>query len=194
MPNPIVVDCKSDKLFSAFADAHYGCEFAIKGFSGETLNQYNTEIFKNRMIEYRDELIDFGSKHDTNHLSLVDLGDSIEGILHLSQLKALRGNIVDDILDYADFIEDWLYSFGDKFCIDFYTSEGNHSDLRLLTSKKGDFPHENLERIYTRTLKKAFRDNPNVNIKDSLDGLNYFSVNGINVLTAHGNNERNLKK
>lgn len=193
LPSPIIIGKDSDKLFSAFADAHYGCEFSIKGFNGEILNEYNPEIFRQRMIEYRDEIIDFANKHNIKKLAITDLGDSIEGILHISQLKSLKGNIVDDIMDYADFMEDWLFSLCDKFSIDFYTSEGNHSDLRLLTGKKGDFPHENLERIYTRTLKKCFKNNPNVNICDSLDGLNYFNINGYNFLTAHGNKENNLK-
>jgi len=193
IPSPILINGNDDELFSAFADSHYGCEFSIKGFSGEIINEYNPKIFKKRMIEYRDELIDFGNKHNIKKLSITDLGDSIEGILHISQLKSLKGNIVDDIMDYADFIEEWLFSLCDKFSIDFYTSEGNHSDLRILTGKKGDFPHENLERIYTRTLKKCFKNNPRVNICDSLDGLNYFNINGFNFLTAHGNKENNLK-
>lgn len=194
LPSPIINNDSSDKIFSAFADAHYGCEFSIKGFNGEILNEYNSSIFKKRMIEYRDELIEFATKNDIKHLSLADLGDSVEGILHISQLKSLKGNIVDDIMDYADFIEEWLFLLSEAgFIIDFYTSEGNHSDLRILTGKKGDFPHENLERIYTRTLKKSFKDNPNVIIHDSLDGLNYFDVNGIKILTAHGNKEGNLK-
>lgn len=193
LPSPIYINDNSDKLFSAYADCHYGCEFSLKGFNGHVLNEYNPVVFKRRMIEYRDELIDFGRLHDINKLSLVDLGDSIEGLLHLSQLKSLRGNIVDDIMDYADFIEEWLYSLSEYFVVDFYTSEGNHSDLRLLTGKKNDFPHENLEKIYTRFLKKVFKNNPNIIIHDSLDGLNYFNVNGFNFLTAHGNKENNLK-
>ncbi len=193
LPSPILIEQNSDELFSAFADPHYGCEFSLKGFNDKIINEYNPDIFKQRMIEYRDELIDFGVLHNIKKLSLVDLGDSIEGILHISQLKSLRGNIVDDIMDYTDFIEDWLFSLSKHFFIEFYTSEGNHSDLRILTGKKGDFPHENLERIYTRALKKAFKNNPNVKICDSLDGLNYFNINGFNFLTAHGNKEGNLK-
>lgn len=193
LPSPIIINENSDELFSAFADSHYGCEFCLKGFNGEILNEYNPEIFEQRMIEYRDELIEFGKIHNINKLSLVDLGDSIDGLLHIGQIKSLRGNIVDDIMDYADFIEDWLFSLSEHFVIDFYTSEGNHGDLRLLTGKKGDFPHENLEKIYTRILKKSFKNNPNVHILDSNDGLNYFNVNGFNFLTAHGNKENNLK-
>jgi len=193
LPSPISIQSNSDELFSAYADCHYGCEFSLKGFNGEIINEYNPEVFKNRMVKYRNELIEFGRLYNVNKLALVDLGDSIEGLLRISQIKSVRGNIVDDILDYADFIEGWLYSLSEHFVIDFYTSEGNHSDLRILTGKKGDFPHENLERVYTRFLKKAFKNNPNVVIHDSLDGLNYFNINGFNFLTAHGNKENNLK-
>jgi len=77
--------------------------------------------------------------------------------------------------------------------IDFYTSEGNHSDLRLLTGQKQDFPHENLERIYSRFLQKVLKNNPNIRIHCSLSGLNYFNVNGYNFLTVHGNNEKNIR-
>ena len=194
IPKPIQVNKDDAKVVVAFADPHYGVEFSIKGFFDEIINEYNPKIFEKRMWELRDEIIDFCKINDTPSVSIVDLGDSIEGILHLTQLKSLRGDIVDHILDYADFIEDWLYNLQKAgLCIDFYTSEGNHSDLRLLTGKKGDFPHENLEKIYLRTIKKAFKDNPNVNIHDSLNGLNYFEVNGYKFLSAHGNKEKNLK-
>ena len=87
LPSPISIEQDSDELFSAFADPHYGCEFSLKGFNDKIINEYNPDIFKQRMIEYRDELIDFGILHNIKKLSLADLGDSIEGILHISQLK-----------------------------------------------------------------------------------------------------------
>lgn len=194
IPEPIERKENDVKMVTAYADTHYGVEFDIKGFSEESLNKYNPEIFKLRMWQLRDEILDFCKLHNTNYVSIVDLGDSIEGILHISQLKSLRGNIVDDILDYAEFVCDWINDLSNNnLIIDFYTSEGNHSDLRLLTGKKGDFPNENLEKIYSRTLKRVFKDNPNININDSLNGLNYFEVNGYKFLTAHGNKEGNLK-
>ena len=192
---PSVIKIKSDspKIICGFADPHYGVDFDIRGFSNEIINKYNPQEFEKRMWNLRDELISFCNTNNTNLVSIVDLGDSIEGLLHISQLKSLRGNIVDDIMDYSDFMLDWLTELSKYMRIDFYTSEGNHSDLRLLTGKKGDFPHENLERIYSRTLQRGLKDNPNINIHKSLNGLNYFNVNGYKILTAHGNHEKNIK-
>lgn len=194
IPDPIYLIDSDRKIVCGFADPHYGVEFDIRGFFGEIINQYNPEIFKQRMWKLRDELIDFCKMNNCNQVAIVDLGDSIEGILHLSQLKSLRGNIVDDIMDYSEFIADWLEDLTNRnLYIDFYTSEGNHSDLRLLTGSKGDFPHENLEKIYTRSIKRFLKNNPNIKIHSSLNGLNYFNVNGYNFLTAHGNHEKNIK-
>ncbi len=193
IPEPITLDDEEIKIVCSFADCHYGVEFNIQGFNNEIINIYNPEVFKNRMWKLRDELLEFCKIHNCYNVSIVDLGDSIENILHISQIKSLRGNIVDDIMDYAEFIADWLENLSNKIYIDFYTSEGNHGDLRLLTGNKNDFPHENLERIYSRFIQKLLKDNSNIKIHKSLNGLNYFDVNGFKFLTAHGNNEKTLK-
>ena len=44
IPSPILISGNDDELFSAFADSHYGCEFSIKGFNGEIINEYNPEV------------------------------------------------------------------------------------------------------------------------------------------------------
>lgn len=184
------------EVVACLADAHLGAVFCIKGFKGEVLNEYNPEVFKQRLNELHDEIISFCKMNNTNKIRMVDLGDSIEGVLHLSQLRAMKSDIVDDIIDYADLIVDFVNSLTSKengLIIDMYTSTGNHSDLRLLTGKKGDFPHENLEKIYFKWLKKCTQNNPNMTLHDNLNGLNYFNVNGYNFLSSHGQNEKSIK-
>lgn len=190
-----IYDINNDcQIVCAFADAHYGSMFDIKGFNGETLNKYNPTIFKERLNILRNELLDFTKLHNTNHVHLVDLGDSIEGCLHLSQLQAMRSNVVDDIIDYADCIVDFVNDLTNNgLIIDMYTSEGNHSDCRMLTGKKGDLPHENFEKIYFRWLKRCTKDNKNLILHNNLDGLNYFNVEGYSFLSAHGQHEKNIK-
>lgn len=182
------------QIVASWADAHLGADFCIKGFDGEIINEYNPSIFKQRLNEFRNELIDFCHLNNTNRIHLIDLGDSIEGILHLSQLQAMKSYVVDDIIDYADIISDFVEDLTDNgLIIDMYTSEGNHGDCRLLTGKKGDFPHENFERIYFKWLAKATKNNENITLHTNLNGLNYFDVNGYKILSAHGQNEKNVK-
>lgn len=182
------------EVVCSFADVHMGADFCIKGFNGEIINEYNKDVVKDRFNQLYNELIDFCKLHGTNKVRLVDLGDSIEGCLHLSQLRAMKSDIVDDIIDYADLIVDFVTQLTKEgLIIDMYTSQGNHGDLRLLTGKKGDFPHENLEKIYSKWLERNMRNNPNFTLHDNLEGLNYFDVLGYKFLSAHGQDERNIK-
>jgi hypothetical protein len=73
-----------------------------------------------------------------------------------------------------------------------YTSEGNHSDMRLLTGKKGDFPHENLEKIFARMVKKVFDKNPNVEVFSNVRGINLINVFDKTILSVHGQDESNV--
>lgn len=178
----------------SFADVHLGADFCIKGFNGEIINEYNPQIVRERFEILHNELLDFCELHKTNKVRIVDLGDSIEGCLHLSQLRAMKSDIVDDIIDYADLIIDFVTSLTNNgLIIDMYTSQGNHADLRLLTGKKGDFSHENLEKIYSKWLERNMRNNPNFTLHDNLEGLNYFDVFGYTFLSSHGQNEKNVK-
>jgi hypothetical protein len=180
------------KILVAFGDSHYGADFCIKGFFDEILNEYNPEVFKKRMFQLRDEIYEFSDMTGCNEVAIVDLGDSIDGKLHISQLASLKTDVVDDIVDYAEFIVSWLMSMQDDFNIDFYTSTGNHSDLRLITGKKGDFPHENIEKIYHKWVRKNFEDNSSINVYDNLNGINYFDICGHKVLTVHGQDDKNI--
>ena len=193
IPNKIQEKDNEKEIIVAFSDAHYGADFCITDFLGRVINKYNKEEYEKRMWQLRDEIIDFSNLHNCKKIRIVDGGDSLEGKIHLSQLQSLKSNVVDDIIDYSDFIVSWINSLDNEFIIDFYTSEGNHSDLRLLTGKKGDFPHENLERIYYKWLINHFKDNPNVTINANKDGLNYFDVLEYKFLTAHGQNEKNIE-
>jgi hypothetical protein len=191
IPESVEIKLDSPKLVVGFADAHYDENFKIVGFNNEIINEYNVDVFRERMWKLRDEIIDFAKLHKINELSICDLGDCIAGLIHVNQLKSIRENIVDAILDYADFMEDWLYSLSDKFIINYYTSEGNHSDIRLLGGKKGDTEGENLEKIYARVIQKAFKNNPNITIHSNLDGMNFFDIDGYTFLTNHGQNDNN---
>ena len=183
----------NQEIVVGLADVHYGADFKIDGLLGDIIAEYNPEIARDRIFKLRDEIIDFSKMTETYVINLIELGDSIEGLLHLSQLQSLRGNIVDHIWEYGELFCDMVQSLSDEgLFINVYTSEGNHSDMRLLTGKKGDFPHENLEKIFARMVKKAFEKNPNVKVFSNTRGINLISVFDKNILSVHGQDESNV--
>jgi hypothetical protein len=190
IPEQNIINNKTTELVVAFGDCHYDSHFVIKGLNGEILNEYSIEVFEKRMWELRDEIIDFANLHGVNKLRIIDAGDVNEGILRVGSLQSIKGNPMDAILDYTDFIEDWLNSLVvHGFVIDFYTSLGNHSELRILNNEI----KLNLECMYNRILRKLFVNDRNITIHSNNEGLNHFNVLGYDFLTVHGQNERNLK-
>lgn len=176
------------------ADCHYGKEVKVYGLMGEVLNEYNPDIFQNRMWQLLNKVIVILEKENINHINLINLSDSIDGILRMSQLQSLRCGVIDASIEFADFLSKWINEASNYFAIDYYSVFGNHNELRLLNGKRNDFPHENTEKWITKYIQTILRDNPNVNIHYNKSPLVYTNIVGTNILAAHGQDEKNLEK
>jgi len=188
----INLDYNNDsEMILSIADPHYGADFIIRGMMDEILNEYNPEIFERRMWDVLDKTVSYAERNGFKKVSVIDLDDSIEGILHISQLALLRYGIVDSLIGYADFMETWINELSKYLYVDFNRVKGNHNDLRLLSGKKGDFPHENTSRIITHSIKKGLRENSNVSINGhNAVGCVYKKIAGFDVLASHGQDEK----
>lgn len=174
-----------------FADAHYGKELLIKGLQGEIINQYNIEIFEQRMWKLLGETIKIAKKENFDRISVFNLGDEIEGILRISQLMTLKLGLVDSAISFAYFIASWLNELSKYVYIDYYSTEGNHTDLRLLTGKKGDLPEENISKVIQVLVSEIIKDNPNIKAhKNNTDKI-FTNIQGFNILGIHGE-EKNI--
>lgn len=175
------------------ADAHYGREIVVKGLEGEILNEYNPKVFQKRMWDYLNQLIVNLEKENQKHVHLFNLSDSIDGILRMSQLQVLQMGIIDSAIDMADFLTIWLNELSKHVYVDYYAAEGNHTEIRPLGSKKGDFPDDNMEKVVTRILMSDLKDNPNVTIHPN-KYFQYVDVVGTKILATHGQDEKSLEQ
>lgn len=175
------------------ADTHYSAEFEIRGWFDEILNAYSPEIAQKRMWDILEEFVSYNDVEKINHVNLVNLGDSLDGILRMSQLQWIRLGNVDSAIEYAEFLSTWLNELS-KYCIvDYSAVEGNHTELRLLNAKRGDFPHENMEKIVSHIVGCNLRGNKNVVINKCKTHM-YFDILGTKVLAVHGHQEKNLER
>ncbi len=179
-----------------FGDSHYGKDIIIEDIYGNIMNEYNPEIFEERMWRLLEETKDIIKKENIKYLKVVDLGDSIEGMIRVSQLANLRYGVADSTINYTNFLVQWLnkLTLDAKIYIDFYSCFGNHDDLRLISGKKGDFPHENVGKFITWGLGLALSDNKNININDAhKDGFAYFECAGFDIFATHGADDKNFE-
>lgn len=181
---------KKDSLLT-ISDMHYGRECLIRGLDGEIISEYNTEIFKDRMWDLLSQVVDKIEEKKLTHLNIFNLSDCIDGILRVSQLRSLQTGIVDSVLEFSEFMATWLNELSKYINIDYYQCWGNHDELRLLTGKKGDFPHENVNKLIMSFIELRVKDNKNINIHNDNLPFIYTNILGVNIFGYHGE-DKNL--
>lgn len=169
------------------SDAHFGVEFEIKDLYGNILNAYSPEIFKNRMWDLYNKVIEQIQKDHIQVLNIFELGDTLDGILRAnSQLMQLRYGIIDSAILYADFLSTWLNELSNHVRIKFQmVKRSNHNQLRLVGQPKNAFPDEDMSKSILVFIKERLKDNRNVEIIENPTGLVYAQLATYTILGGH---------
>jgi len=178
----------------ALADMHYGVEFEILDLIGNVLNKYSPEIFEQRMWTILNDIVIYANKNNINEVTILNLGDELEGIIHVSQLMSLRYGAIESVILLSDFLVKWILTLAQYLRVNYKQVQGNHTESRILTGKKGDFPHENLSKIIIWHLRSVMESKnvPNISIQEyNAEGNVYFNLSGYDILAVHGHNESN---
>ena len=175
------------------ADSHFGRSGKIKGLKGETIAEYSVEIFKRRMWDLLDYIVDITDKEEISRVTVLNLSDSIDGLLRFKQLQFLELGVLDQTMQYAEFLAIWLNALSNHVSIEYRSVLGNHTETRPLGSQRGDFEQENMERIIVWYIKSRLKSNSRITIHDP-ESIIYFDVLGTKILATHGQDERNLEQ
>lgn len=169
-----------------FGDEHYGVEYELKGLFGDILNAYSPEIFEKRMWDLFDQTVEIIQKENIGILNVFSMGDFSDGILRVSQLMKLRYGVVDGTIKYADFISNWLNELTKYVRIKYQSTNGNHTELRMIGQPKGTFTKDNMGKVVVEFIKTRLRDNPNFTYIENPTGYIYEELAGCPVLGIHG--------
>lgn len=188
IPEPIIAYHGDREYLCCFGDCHYGVEFELRDLFGDIINSYSPEIFKSRMINMLEQIIEIVRERGITELNLWDLGDSIQGILRLdSQLMKLRYGIVDSSIQYADFISQWINTLSQYVRIKFQmVIDSNHNQLRICNAPKNAFKEENMSKVILSFVKERLKYNQNVEVIENPTGMNYGELAGFRILGIHG--------
>lgn len=170
-----------------FADTHYGVDLKITGLFGETINEYNPEIFEQRMWNLLTQVVDICEKEGFTSLNVYDLGDEVDGILRVSQLWKLRYGVIESTVRYGRFITEWLNELSKHVYIKYQmVKDSNHCQLRLLNQPKGTFKDENMSYIIAEKIIDRLSGNPNFKFIQNPTGYVFDNILGYNILGIHG--------
>lgn len=169
-----------------YGDEHFGIEYELKGLFGDIINTYSPEIFEERMWDLFNQTVEIIQKENIDTLHVFNMGDFNDGILRVSQLMKLRYGVVDGTIKYADFISNWLNKLTKYVRVKYQSTNGNHSELRMLGQPKGTFTEDNMGKVVTEFIKTRLKDNPNFTYIENPTGFIYAQVACNTILGIHG--------
>lgn len=177
------------ELVVGMGDFHYGADFTVNGLFGDQINWYNSLVFEERMAMLMNHVARIAEKEKPEQITLMIVGDMLDGMLRAGQLQRLEYGIVESAMKLSETMAQWLVDLEElvQLPIRVYAVRGNHGEIRPLGSKAGQFPEENLERIVMHYLRARFSEDEWVWIvDDDAPQTQIIDVCGYRFMLTHG--------
>ena len=166
------------------SDLHIGVE------CNNFYNKYNTQIAEARVMKLVDDTIYYCKKNSVKRLNIVNLGDMIHGIIHVSARIEQGIDVVEQIMVASELLSRAINKLQQAAPEIIYRScTDNHS--RSVANKSEAIEKENFNRLIDWYIESRL-GNSNVKfVKDNLDvDLGKFSLmNGKKIMFSHGHND-----
>ena len=164
-------------------DYHYGAKFKSEN------NEYSREIFKQRLEELLAELVLEIDKNNINEIKMINVADSIQGLLRYTDLQINDIAVVDCVVEVSRLIAEFLKQLSVHCIVEYYhCPAANHSQTRPLGSKASEIATEDMERIIVNYVSDLLIKNDRVKVFTDLNKeyveLNIFDFKAI-VLHGH---------
>lgn len=166
-----------------FGDIHYGAKFVSEH------NEYSPTIAKERIKVMCGDIIDFVQKHNLSHITIVNLGDDIQGILRISDVKLNSTPVVKAVVEVSHVLAEFLNALSSLCNVTYYhVPYSNHTQTRPLGSKANELPQEDLEYVIEHYISDLLADNPRVNVVYSSGIHKYVTIKMYNysIVALHG--------
>ena len=153
------------------ADIHYGATY--KSIN----NEYSPEEAKRRFEYLTCRLIHFIQEKRITTLTVVSLGDLIQGVLRLSDLKINDSSIVKATVEICRLIAYMLNELSAYVNISYYhTPSANHTQIRVLNAKASELADEDLEYLMGNYIKDLCANNERINVHLANEGDDFIEV------------------
>lgn len=172
------------------ADVHYGAKFKSEN------NEYSPEVAKERFEDLSGQVIAFIKKHKIRKLHIASLGDMIQGILRISDLKINDSSVVKATVEISRLISLLLQELSTYAIIEYYhVPFANHSQIRPLGSKASELADEDLEYIIGNYVYDLCKDNERIGVHLAEEGKQYIEIPivGNEIIAMHGHQLKNVE-
>lgn len=172
-----------------FADIHYNSTFKA------ITNSYSREEAKLRIKKLLGECIEYINENKINTLYVVNCGDSLQGMLRISDLKLNDLSVTDSLVEFQKVMASFLNELSAYCNVRYYhVNSANHTETRYLNAKAGTMAVEDMEKIIVNYLNDVLENNERVFINTDFreDNIQFEAV-GFNFVCLHGHQVKNIK-
>lgn len=183
-------ETKEINYLVGLADVHYGANYKSVN------NEYSPEIARERFENLTGKLIEFINEKQIARLSIVSLGDLIQGVLRLSDLKINDSSIVKATVEICRLIANMLNELSAYTNIVYYhTPSANHTQLRVLNAKASELADEDLEYLMGNYIHDLCANNERITIRLANEGEGFIEVYipGNEIIAMHGHQIKNVE-
>ena len=176
-------ELKEKDYLLCLADIHYGAKF--KSIN----NEYSPEICGKRFGKLLSEIVDFLQEKRIKTLKIASLGDNIQGLLRISDIKLNDSSVVKAVVNVSRLIAMFLNEVSKYVYVDYYhVPTSNHSQNRNLGTKASELPLEDMEYIIGHYIQDLLRDNDRikVNLAEEQSEFIRIPIYDFNIVAIHG--------
>jgi len=153
-------------------------------------NKYNTSIATDRLERWADSIVHYCLQNDVTRLNVLNLGDLIHGLIHVSGRLEQQYDVVEQIMIASELVANALNKLTKLPCEIIYRSvTDNHS--RAVANIKEHIEKENFGKLIDWYLEERLKNTKIKFVNDNIDdSLGIFTLlNGKNFAFAHGHLE-----
>ena len=193
MPNfyPLYSDFENNtEYLVTLADVHYGATFKSEN------NEYSPAIAKDRFEYLSARIALFVQSHKLSKIHIVSLGDLVQGILRMSDLKINDSSVVKAVVEISRLIALFLNEISAYTTVEYYHSPtANHSQIRPLGTKASEIADEDLEYVIGNYIKDLCANNNRITIHLAEEGKQYIDIPifDYNIIAMHGHQIKNIE-
>lgn len=180
-------DFSNGEYILTLADIHYGAFFKSEN------NTYSREIVKEKFEILLFRLRNIIEKNKIEKITVLELGDTIQGMLRISDVKLNDIPVVDSVVEVSRLIANFLNTLSKYVYIEYrHIMASNHSQNRYLGTKASEMPLEDMERIIGNYIKDLLSNNTRIEVFLSDKDYDSFEICGQNILGLHGHQVKGI--
>lgn len=188
---PICIDSFPNMHYLVtIADIHYGAKFKSMN------NEYSPEIAKLRLELLLNSTIEFVKNHQLSEISVVCLGDLLQGLLRVSDLQINDSSVVKATVEISRLIAQFLNSLSSYVNIQYYhVPTANHTQTRNLGTKASELADEDLEYIIGHYISDLCIANDRITVHLADEGSNFIKIPifDFEIIAMHGHTIKNIE-